>query len=256
MLSKTIFSVILNNIMKAKDYEKSAVTIIPARGGSKGLPGKNIKFLGDQPLIGYSIKAARNSRYVKRVVVTTDDKKIAAAARQCGAETPFLRPAELAQDSTSMLPVIRHTLTWLDENDAFRPEFVFMIQPTSPFVQTEQIDRLFELVVAKDADSGITIIEVPRPFHPYHVRHLMPDGFLEFDRSDLHYQHPTRQSDPKRYAFASVYCFKREAFLKENKMEVGKRVGLPIEPWTAHDINNLFDWQIAEVILRDNNGQK
>lgn len=223
--------------------------LVPARGGSKGLPGKNIRLLGDRPLIGYAIQALKESRFVDRVVVTTDDSKIAEVAKQQGAETPFLRPAELAQDGTPMPPTIRHALLWLEEHEGYRPDYVVMIQPTSPFVQSKQINDLFELVLSKQADSGITIIEVPRPFHPYHVRHLTPSGYLGFDYPDLHYQHPTRQSDPKRYAFASVYCFKRDGFLKENKIEVGNRVGLPIESWTAHDINDQFDWEVAEVLM-------
>ncbi|MDO8467173.1 MAG: acylneuraminate cytidylyltransferase family protein [bacterium] len=232
------------------NYEHSAVAIIPARGGSKGLPGKNTKLLAGKPLIAYSIEAAKKSRFVSRVIVTTDDPKIAEVAKAAGAEVPFLRPAEIAQDSTPMLPVVRHTLEWLQQNENFAPEFVLMIQPTSPFVKTEQIDALFELLVSKGADSGITTIELPRPFHPYHVRHLTESGYLEFDQPELHYQHPTRQSDPKRYAFASVYWFNRDLFLKENKIEPGKRVGLPVDPATAHDINNAFDWEIAEVLVK------
>ena len=149
-----------------------------------------------------------------------------------------------------MLPVIRHALEWLAENENEKPELVVMIQPTSPFVKAEQIRQLFETIQEKKADSGITVVEVPRVFHPYHVRHITSEGFLEFDQPVLHYEHPTRQSDPKRYAFASVYIFNRERFLKENKLEVGKRVGLPIDPATAHDINDAFDWEVAESLVK------
>ncbi len=226
------------------------LAIIPARGGSKGLPGKNIKVLAGKPLIAHTIQAAKKSANVERVIVTTDDSKIAEIARQYGAETPFLRPADLAQDSSGMLPVIRHAIEWLSKNEGYEPEYVLLIQPTSPFVQTSQIDELFNIMRQKKADSGITTIELPRPFHPYHVRHMTDDGYLEFDNPDLHYKHPTRQSDPKRYAFGSIYWFKRGLFLAENKIEVGKRVGLAIDPATAHDINDLFDWEIAEVLAK------
>ena len=226
------------------------LAIIPARGGSKGLPGKNIKVLAGKPLIAHTIQAAKKSANVERVIVTTDDSKSAEIARQYGAETPFLRPADLAQDSSGMLPVIRHAIEWLSKNEGYEPEYVLLIQPTSPFVQTSQIDELFNIMRQKKADSGITTIELPRPFHPYHVRHMTDDGYLEFDNPDLHYKHPTRQSDPKRYAFGSIYWFKRGLFLAENKIEVGKRVGLAIDPATAHDINDLFDWEIAEVLAK------
>ncbi len=239
---------VINFTMQSEKF--GFLGLVPARGGSKGLPGKNIRLLNGQPLIAYSIKALKKSRFVDRVVITTDDQKIAEIAKRYGAEAPFLRPAELAEDGTPMPPVIFHALEWLEKNENYCPEYVFMVQPTSPFVLTEQIDALFKLIRDKKADSGITIIEAPRPFHPYHVRHLTADGFLEFDNPELHYKHPTRQSDPKRYAFASVYCFRRDLFLKEKKIEVGKRVGLPIESWTAHDINDAFDWEVAEVLIK------
>lgn len=225
------------------------VAIIPARGGSKSIPKKNIVDLGGKPLIVYAIEAMKRSRSVKRIIVTTDNEEIATIAKRFGAEVPFMRPKELAEDSTPTNPVIMHALLWLERNEKYRPEYVLLIQPTEPFVKSEQIDALYELVVSKKADSGITMIPVPRVFHPYHVRRLTEEGYLEFDNAEMHYKHPNRQSDPKRFAFGNLYWFRRDAFIREGKIEVGKRVGLEIDPVSAHDINTPTDFEFARFLV-------
>ncbi len=108
------------------------LALIPARGGSKGIPRKNIRSFAGYPLIAWSIAAAKQSELVTRVIVSTDDEEIAAVARECGAETPFLRPAEFAQDNTTDLPVFEHALQWLEENEGYQPEIVVQLRPTSP----------------------------------------------------------------------------------------------------------------------------
>src|SRR5512143_1233731 len=108
------------------------LALIPARGGSKGIPRKNIRPFGAFPLIAYSIAAARQADLVTRVIVSTDDVEIAGVARQYGAETPFMRPAELAADRTMDLPVFQQALDWLDQNEGYHPEIVLHLHPTSP----------------------------------------------------------------------------------------------------------------------------
>ena len=108
------------------------LAIIPARGGSKSIPRKNIRPLAGHPLIAYSIAAGRQSRLVTRTIVSTDDEEIAAVARQYGAETPFLRPAEFAQDNTTDFPVFTHALGWLKEHEGYQPDIIVQLRPTSP----------------------------------------------------------------------------------------------------------------------------
>ncbi|KKU84922.1 MAG: CMP-N-acetylneuraminic acid synthetase, partial [Parcubacteria group bacterium GW2011_GWA2_47_8b] len=105
--------------------------IITARGGSKGVPGKNIKLLGGKPLIAYSIEAAQKSGVFDRIILTTDDQKIADVAKQYGCEVPFMRPAELAGDTVQHLPVLRHAVQWLKDNDGYSPDYCMTFQPTS-----------------------------------------------------------------------------------------------------------------------------
>src|SRR5512138_2499300 len=130
------------------------LALIPARGGSKGIPRKNIRNFAGYPLIAWSIAAAKQSELVTRVIVSTDDAEIAAVARQCGAETPFPRPAELAQDQTTDLPVFEHALQWLEENEGYRPEVVVQLRPTSPIRPRDCVDRAVAILLAHpDADS-------------------------------------------------------------------------------------------------------
>jgi len=192
--------------------------------------------------------AIRESGAVDRMVVSTDDEEIAAVARAAGAETPFVRPAELAGDDVSGIAVVEHALRWLADEEGYEPEFVLLVQPTEPFVRPEQIRGAFELLVRSGADSAITTVEVPRNFHPFHVRVADGDGWLRFDRPEEHAAHPTRQSDPPRYAFGNLYWVRREAFLAERQVEPGRRVGLPIDPLSALDLNTEADWRLAELL--------
>jgi CMP-N-acetylneuraminic acid synthetase len=223
--------------------------LVPARGGSKSIPLKNIRPLGGRPLIEYALEAVRGSGVVDRICVTTDDERIAAVARQAGAEVPFLRPAELAEDETPAIDVVEHALEWLDRNEDYRPGYVLLVQPTEPFVQPNQISDAFELLLARGADSAITVVEVPRNYHPYHVRVLDDDGWLEFADTGAHYAHPTRQDDPPRWAFANLYWFRREAFFETRRIEAGKRVGLPVDALSALDLNTSADWRLAEALI-------
>ena len=122
--------------------EPEILALIPARGGSKGIPRKNIRSFAGHPLIAYSIAAGLQARQPMRVIVTTDDEQIAEVARRCGAETPFLRPAELAQDHTTDLPVFQHALRWLAEHEDYHPQVVVHLRPTTPIRRTWWIARL------------------------------------------------------------------------------------------------------------------
>lgn len=236
----------------ARNRKYRTLAIVPARGGSKSIPYKNIVNLGGRPLISYCIKAIRKSRLVDRLIVTTDDSKIAKVSKKYGAEVPFLRPAELAQDSTPTIPVIEHTLRWLEKFEGYKPDFVLLVEPTTPFIKTEQIDEAFEMLVDKQADSSTTVISVPRVFHPYHIRVASDEGFLNFEQPEMHYKHPSRQLDPKRYAHGNLWWFSRDLFLKNKKIEVGKLAGLEIDMTSAHDINDRFDLEIAGILLGKN----
>jgi YrbI family 3-deoxy-D-manno-octulosonate 8-phosphate phosphatase len=235
---------------------KEVLAIIPARGGSKGIPRKNIRLFAGQPLIAYSIAAGLHSGMVTRVIVTTDDEEIAEVARGCGAETPFLRPADLAQDGTLDLPVFQHALDWLAKREDYHPEVVVHLRPTTPVRPPDLVDRSVALLLAHpEADSvrGIT------PAHQNPFKMWLMDGeekpirpLTNVPGIDEPYNSP-RQSLPKAYSHTGLIDTIRPAtILKLNSMS-GKTI-LPIvfDPAYDADLDTLEDWKRAEQnLLRD-----
>jgi CMP-N-acetylneuraminic acid synthetase/2-polyprenyl-3-methyl-5-hydroxy-6-metoxy-1,4-benzoquinol methylase len=148
--------------------------VVPARGGSKAIPGKNLASIGGRPLLAYTADAARASRRLTRIVVSTDDAAIADSARRMGLEVPFLRPAELAADDTPMLPVLQHAAREL-AREGFAADVVVLLQPTSPLRRAEHIDHAVDLLESTGADSVVSVVEVPHPFTPVSVLRLDGD---------------------------------------------------------------------------------
>jgi len=227
------------------------MVIIPARGGSKGIPDKNIVSLGGRPLISYVIEAAKRSGYINRIIVSTDSDSIAEVSRQYGAETPFMRPSEFAQDDSPVMPALYHAVEWLDKNEGYSADILLMFQPTSPFIQAQQIDKAIEILLSnKDADAVTTVIEVPHVFHPYNVREIKKDGSVVFSMSKEHDLYPTRQLKPKFYAFGNFYVFRYNTLVKQCSLYGQRCLPMIIDPLTAFDINYPSDLTIAEAILK------
>ncbi len=135
--------------------------LIPARGGSKGVPRKNLRLLCGKPLLQYTAEAALAARRLSRVILSTDDEEIAAIGRRCGLEVPFLRPAELAADDSSTLPVVQHAVRWMESHMA-RFEAICLLQPTTPLRRAEDIDACIVLLEQSGADSVVTVLQSPR----------------------------------------------------------------------------------------------
>src|SRR5215211_7476577 len=142
------------------------LALIPARGGSKGIPRKNIRIFAGYPLIAWSIAAAKQASRVTRIIVSTDDEEIASVAREYGAETPFLRPSEFAQDKTTDLPVFEHALEWLEANENYRPEIVIQLRPTSPIRPKDCVDSAVKILI-DHADADCVRGVVPAGQNPY-----------------------------------------------------------------------------------------
>ena len=140
--------------------------IITARGGSKGIPGKNLKLLGGRPLLAYTVDSARACPALDRVILSTEDEAIAGAGRSLGGEVPFMRPAELSRDETPHLPVIQHAAAWMLDQQGYRPDAVMMLQPTSPLRTAADITAALALLESSGADSVVSVSEVPTHSHP------------------------------------------------------------------------------------------
>lgn len=155
----------------------SIVAVIPARAGSKGIPRKNLVRIVGRPLIAYAIEAAQNAASADRVLISTDDSEIADVARELGAEVPFLRPAELANDAAPMLGVMRHALAWL-ESQGVAVEALVLLQPTSPLRTGRHVEEAIALFRSAPASSVVSVVEVPHQFNPVSVMKLSAQGTL------------------------------------------------------------------------------
>lgn len=176
----------------------SVIAIIPARGGSKGIPRKNLAPIVGRPLIGYAIKAAQDACCIDRVLVSTDDSEIAQVAKTLGAEVPFIRPADLASDAAPMLSVLQHMLHWLEARGEM-VEAIVLLQPTSPMRTCIHIDEAVALFRSTVASSVVSVVEIPHQFNPVSVMALSDHGFLEPFLGDGVVA-TRRQDKPKAYA--------------------------------------------------------
>jgi CMP-N-acetylneuraminic acid synthetase len=211
--------------------------LIPARGGSKGVPRKNIKLLCGKPLLEYTAESALASRLLSRVILSTEDEEIAEAGLRCGLEAPFLRPRELAADDTPMLPVIRHALRWVEERGASF-DAVCLLQPTNPLRRAEEID-----------DSVVTVLPVPAEYNPHWVYFQTGDGSLYLSTGEA--SPITRRQDlpPAFHREGSVYVTRRDVVMEGNSLYGSRLVGYRLETARSVNIDTAEDWQRAAVIL-------
>jgi CMP-N,N'-diacetyllegionaminic acid synthase len=222
--------------------------LIPARGGSKGVPRKNIKLLHGKPLLWYTAQAALGARRLGRVILTTDDEEIAAIGRECGLEVPFLRPAELAQDNTPTLPVAQHAVRMLEEaGDRF--DALCLLQPTNPLRRPEDIDACIELLESSDADAVATILPVPAEYNPHWVFFQEESGLLRLSTGE-DAPIPRRQSLPPAFhREGSVYVVRRDILMKGNSFYGRRFKGYLLDPAQSANIDTPEDWQRAETLL-------
>lgn len=231
------------------------LAVIPARGGSKGIPRKNIKLFAGYPLISYSIAAALQSQSVTRVIVSTDDEEIAAVARQYGAETPFIRPEELAQDQTTDLPVFEHALKWLKENENYSPDLVTQLRPTSPIRPRQCVDEAVTLLQQHaEADSVRGV--VPSGQNPYKMWRLNGKNqpmtpLLELEGVAEPFNSPRQALPPTYWQTGHIDVIRPRAILEQASMS-GKNI-LPyiIDAHYTVDIDTPFDWQRYEWLVRN-----
>lgn len=225
------------------------VGIITARGGSKAIPRKNLRFLAGKPLIAWTILTAIQSAALDRVLVSTDDPEIAEVSRQWGAEVPFLRPAYLAQDLSSHIDVVIHTVDWLAQAEKLFPDYVMLLQPTVPLRSSSDIDAAVQMAYKAGADSVISVY--PCEKHPFLTKQVAPDGrLLDFVfqiESDL-----PRQTLPPAYTLnGAIYLIKPQV-LKERHSWYGENTYAYVMPAERSvDIDSDWDFYVADLILRD-----
>jgi CMP-N,N'-diacetyllegionaminic acid synthase len=221
---------------------------IPARGGSKGVLGKNKKLLGGVPLIEYSIQAAKQSRLISEVFISTDDPEIALIAEKCGIDVPELRPSHLALDTTPTLPVITYTLEYL-RNRGTHFDAVCILQPTSPFRAEGLVDDCIVDWLQSDVDTLFTIVSVPHEFNPHWVFEKAPDGNLFVSTGDEHII-PRRQLLPPAYIRdGSLYIIKTSV-IESGTLYGNVMRGFDNSKSVAINIDTKDDWLKAELYLQ------
>ncbi|MBC7487932.1 MAG: acylneuraminate cytidylyltransferase family protein [Cytophagaceae bacterium] len=232
------------------------LAIIPARGGSKGLPNKNILPLLGHPLIAYSVKAAQDSIYINRIIVSTDSEVIAEAARTYGAEVPFIRPAIYAQDLSTDLDVFQHALTWLKEHENYVPDYVVQLRPTSPVRQAALIDLCIERMLRNPKADSLRIV-TPSPITPYKMWKLNGEEepmepLLFVEGIQEPYNEP-RQRLPQTYWQIGTLDVIRPHIITEQSSMSGKTI-LPhvVDNLFAVDIDDLFSFQKAAEVIVNN----
>ncbi len=225
------------------------LALIPARGGSKSIPRKNIRPLAGYPLIAYSIAAARQARHVTRTIVSTDDEEIARIARSFGAQTPFLRPLEYALDDSTDYPVFTHALGWLDENEGYHPDLVVQLRPTSPLRPPDCVDRAVQLLLDNsEADSVRGVI--PSGQNPYKMWRVNDQGrmtaLLTLDGVTEPFNAPRQQLPPTYWQTGHIDAIRTSTILQKQSLSGEVILPLLLDPRYAIDIDTLRDWQRAE----------
>ena len=220
----------------------NTVAIIPARGGSKGIPRKNIKELCEKPLITYIIETALRVEELDRVIVSTEDKEIAEVAKKCGAEVPFMRPEELARDETPTLPVLQHAVKYLEEKENYKPDIVVLLYATSPLLKHERVSEAIKLLKARGFDSVLSVVE--------DRGHYWIKRGEDYERLYPKVLKNRQFTEPLLKENGAIYLCKRDLLMEENTMVGGKIGFLKIQKEESIDIDEPLDFEIAEFFMR------
>lgn len=221
--------------------------LIPARGGSKGVPKKNIKLLGKKPLIEYTIDGAKNSKYLIEIIVSTDDQEIAIVAEIAGCKPPFIRPSEIAQDHSTSLEVVQHAIAFFENKNIFF-DAVCLLQPTTPFREKGFIDKAIEKFIATNADCLVSVLPIPHEYNPHWAFEENENGLLKIATGEENII-PRRQELPKAFhRDGAVYISKTTVINKGSFY--GKSIAyIESNPQYHVNIDTMKDWEDAEKLL-------
>ena len=230
--------------------KKKIIAIIPARGGSKGLPGKNIRDLAGKPLIAWTIETALNSKACSRLIVSTDSQDIKKIAQDWGAEVPFIRPKPLASDTATSISVVNHAIKYLQNDGIKETDYMLLLQPTSPLRTGVDIQNAIDLGKSKQAVAVISVTE--SNYHPCKTHLITQQGVLQkfFKNSS---DNERRQDLPLTYAENGAIYLNRISSLLEEQMFIPENKTHPyiMPPERSIDIDTPWDLYVADLILKD-----
>lgn len=223
---------------------KPVLGLIPARAGSKEIPGKNMRLLAGRPLLFYTADAAQRSGVIDRLVLSTDSEEIAEVGRSLGVEVPFIRPSELATDAAPMLPVVQHAVRQL-EAAGWKPEVVVVLQPTAPLRTPEHIQRALEMLELTGADSIVSVVQVPHQYSPEYVMRIESGRLVNYLKESASVTR--RQDTEATYSRdGTVYAVKRDVVLEEDSLYGEDCRPLVLSPDESVNLDTHEDWAAAE----------
>ena len=224
--------------------------VIPARGGSKSVPRKNITPLFGRPLIAYTIAAAQQSKTLTHFLLSSDDDEIIAVAKKYGAPVPFIRPADLATDQAPTLPVVQHAVHFMEKQEEIRIDYVVLLQPTTPMRTAEDIDAVIEKLVSTGADSVVSVCDVDA-YHPARMRQIIDDQLVELPIREPKEMARRQDLAPVYIRNGAVYAVKRDLVIEGNSMigTVSRPYVMPVEQ--SVNIDSLLDLLMAQHLMRE-----
>lgn len=227
---------------------KRVLAVIPARGGSKGLPGKNIRPLLGKPLIAWSVEHALGSDLIDDVVVSTDDPEIARIAAESGAEVPFLRPAELALDNTPTFPVLKHVLDSL-ASQGRSYEYLVLLEATSPLREPVDLDGALQMLDARPEAESIVAVADVETRHPEFIVRIGSDGLLKPYLHERVRVLRRQELDSLHFLSGTLYISRVDALLREQTFYHDRTLPYPVPKYKSYEIDDLCDFTIVEALL-------
>jgi len=220
--------------------------IIPARGGSKGIPFKNIQKLAGKPLIEYTILSAKKSKYIDKVIVSTDNEKIAKISKSAGAEVPFMRPKKFSNDKSPTIDYVKHALEFLSTHQSYVPDIVLILQPTSPLRTTEVIDKSIEMLKKSNATCVLGVSKIKN--HPY-LSFWHSGKYLKPFKKNFQKYYQRQKFPVLYYPTGSIYTFWRKTIEKYDSFYGPKIKPLLIDDETKIDVDDKYDFFVGEMTL-------
>ena len=226
--------------------------LITARGGSKGVPKKNIKILGELPLIAYKIKSIQKSRFAGRIILSTDDEEIAKIGKEFGAEVPFLRPDYLATDTSSSVDVVIHAMDWIEQNENKKYDYLCLVEPSSPFATYEDYDNAIQELLDSNVDTLLSVkeVEVNKIFIHELTKDYKMDKFYE---AILNLKNQRRQDFEKQYTMNGCIYIAKWDYLKERRMfhSINSKAYIMDEKYSV-EIDTIDNFNYAEYLIKTN----
>jgi CMP-N,N'-diacetyllegionaminic acid synthase len=226
------------------------LAIIPARGGSKGVSGKNIKLLNGKPLLAYTSEIALQSKQLAEVVVSTEDEQIITVAKSLGIKVPFSRPMALAQDHTPTIDVIIHALRWYEKQNVFF-DAVCLLQVTSPFRTVDFLDKAIEKFMASGCDSLVSVQKVPHEYNPHWTFEVNAEGNLKIATGESEIIYRRQELPPAYHRDGSLYITKTKVLLEEHSLYGKSTAFIESESEFYVNIDTMQDWEKAEEMIQN-----